>query len=485
MTTAIDTKLAGQVVKTVKFLAVDAVEQANSGHPGMPMGAADMACVLWSRFLRYDPSTPEWPDRDRFVLSAGHGCMLLYSMLHLSGYELSMEELKRFRQWGSLTPGHPEFDLTPGVEATTGPLGQGVGNAIGMALARRMLADRFNSGGNFKPINHRIFTIASDGDLMEGVSGEASSLAGHLGLGDLVVLYDDNRITIEGETSLAFSENVTARYESYGWHVDSANGHDHDAIAAAIDKALAQKKPALIACRTHIAHGAPTKQDTAGSHGSPLGEEETKAAKEKAGWPADKPFHVPEPVRDFFRARAEEGTALRTAWEQGMQEWKREDGDRAHSWDAIWRRSKDITKILMKEAPTDAGATRAHGGKVAAGRSQADAGAGGRLGRPRTLDQDRHQGVALDRAGRVRRAQLPLRRPRARDGRDRQRDALPRRLPALWCDLSRLLRLHASVDPPLGADAPAGDLDLHARLDLRRRGTARRTSRSSTSQPSG
>src|SRR5512134_1942165 len=230
MTRTIEAPLAARAVQTLKFLAVDAVEKAKSGHPGLPMGAADVAFVLWSRHLRYDPTAPDWPDRDRFVLSAGHGCMLLYALLHLAGYDLPMAELQQFRQWGSATPGHPEFGRTVGVEATTGPLGQGVGNAAGMALSAKMLAARFNDT-TFQPVTHRVFALASDGDLEEGISGEASSLAGHLQLGNLVVLYDDNRISIEGSTSLAFSEDVAKRYEGYGWHVERADGHDHDAIA--------------------------------------------------------------------------------------------------------------------------------------------------------------------------------------------------------------------------------------------------------------
>ena len=286
--------LARQAAHTIKFLAADAVQRANSGHPGLPMGAAQLSFVLWSRFLRYDPKSPQWPDRDRFVLSAGHGCMLLYSLLHLSGYDLSIDDLKEFRQWGSKTPGHPEFGHTAGVEATTGPLGQGISNAIGMALSARMLAARFNGGDGFQPVGHRIFALASDGDLMEGVSGEASSTAGHLKLGNLVVLYDDNQITIEGATNLAWSEDVGQRYEAYGWHAQRVDGHDDEAVAAAIEAALAEEeRPSLIACRTHIAHGAPTVQDSAAAHGAPLGEDELRGAKEAAGWPLEPTFHVP------------------------------------------------------------------------------------------------------------------------------------------------------------------------------------------------
>jgi transketolase len=368
MANAIDAKLAQQAVRTIRFLAVDAVEKADSGHPGMPMGAADMAFVLWSRFLRFDPTAPQWPDRDRFVLSAGHGCMLLYSLLHLSGYELSLEQLREFRQWGSATPGHPEFGHTVGVEATTGPLGQGFGNAVGMALAARMLAARFNGHDeSFAPVGQRVFALASDGDLMEGISGEASSLAGHLALGNLVVLYDDNHITIEGETSLAWSEDVSRRYEGYGWHAQRVDGHDHDALAQAIEAAIAEEeRPSIIACRTHIAFGAPGKQDTADAHGAPLGADEVRAAKEVAGWPLEPTFHVPEEVKRWFKGRAEEGRALRTSWEARFEQWRAAHPEAAAHWDAVWSREvpADLTDALIAAAPAEAGATRAHGGAV-------------------------------------------------------------------------------------------------------------------------
>jgi transketolase len=366
MPVALDPKLARDAVNTLRFLAVDAVEKAKSGHPGMPMGAADVAFVLWSRYLRYDPTAPDWPDRDRFVLSAGHGCMLLYGLLHLAGYDLPMSELQAFRQWGSRTPGHPEFGLTVGVEATTGPLGQGIGNGVGMALAGKMAADRFN--GAEQLIGHRVFVLASDGDVMEGVSGEASSLAAHLKLGNLVVLYDDNRITIEGETSLAFSEDVGARYAAYGWHVERVDGHDHEAVATAIEAALAEPdRPSFIVCRTHIAYGAPTKQDTAASHGAPLGPDEAKAAKEELGWPLEPAFHVPDAVRAFWRERAAEGARERAAWEARFDAWRAAAPGRTAAWDAIWSRAAvpaDILSRLLAAAPTGAAATREHGNSV-------------------------------------------------------------------------------------------------------------------------
>src|SRR5262245_36387197 len=246
------TSLEQLAINTIRFLALDAVEKANSGHPGMPMGMADAAFILWTRFLRYQPHDPLWPNRDRFVLSAGHGSLLLYCMLHLAGYDLPLEEIERFRQLGSKTPGHPEHGLTVGVETTTGPLGQGFGNAVGMALGARVLAARVQGGG-FQPITHRVFGIASDGDMMEGVSSEAASLAGHWGLGNLIMLYDDNHISIEGDTALAFTEDVGTRFEAYGWHVEHASAYDHEALEQAIERAVQEtSRPSLVITRSHI-----------------------------------------------------------------------------------------------------------------------------------------------------------------------------------------------------------------------------------------
>jgi transketolase len=366
MSPAPSAALSKDGANTIRFLSVDAVEKAKSGHPGLPMGAADVAFVLWSRFLRYDPTAPDWADRDRFVLSAGHGCMLLYSLLHLAGYDLSMADLQAFRQWGSKTPGHPEFGHTVGVEATTGPLGQGLANGIGMALAGKMLATRFNDA-DFQPVAHRVFVLASDGDLMEGISSEASSLAGHLGLGNLIVLYDDNGISLDGKTSLSFSEDVPARYAAYGWHVQSVDGHDHDQVSQAIEAAIADRaRPSLVACKTHIGYGAPHKQDSAEAHGSPLGADEAKAAKGALGWPVEPAFYVPDDVRDFFRARAAEGAALRTGWEQRFASWAHDHPVKSAQWDAIWTRAvpDDLMAQLLAAAPAEAAATREHGRAV-------------------------------------------------------------------------------------------------------------------------
>lgn len=297
--TTINKEDAKVCVDTIKILAVEAIEKANSGHPGAPMGCADMAFVLWSRFLRFNPDEPAWFDRDRFILSNGHASMLLYSLLHLFEYPLTLDEIKNFRQLHSLTPGHPEYGLTPGVEVTSGPLGQGISTAVGMALSAKMAEARFNKGGR-KVINHRIFGICGDGCLMEGVTSEAVSMAGHLGLGNLVFLYDDNSITIEGSTNLAFTEDVRGVFESRGWQVLEVDGHDHEAIAGAIESAIAETgRPSLIKARTKIAKGSPTKEGSHKTHGSPLGAAEIEAFKKAAGWPAEA-FHVPEAAKKSF-----------------------------------------------------------------------------------------------------------------------------------------------------------------------------------------
>ena len=302
-------------INTIRFLSVDAVQQANSGHPGLPMGAAPMAYVLWTKFLRHSPRNPGWPDRDRFVLSAGHGSMLLYSLLHLNGYDLSLDELKNFRQWGSKTPGHPEYGDTPGVETTTGPLGQGFATGVGMAIAERHLAAKFNKP-NQDIVDHYTYGIVSDGDLMEGISHEAASLAGHLKLGKLIYLYDDNHISIEGKTDIAFTENRLQRFEAYGWHVQQVeDGNDlqaiEEALIAAHDKI---DQPSLIAVRTSIGFGSPNRQDTAKAHGEPLGDEERKLTKENLGWPQEPAFYIPEEALAHFRKSVDKGLELEQSW---------------------------------------------------------------------------------------------------------------------------------------------------------------------------
>ena len=277
-------------INTIRALAMDAVQKANSGHPGMPMGAAVMAYVLWDRFLHHNPANPKWANRDRFILSAGHGCMLHYALLHLTGYDLPMEQIKQFRQAGSITPGHPEYGVTPGVECTTGPLGQGFANGVGMAIAQKFLGTQFNRPP-YSIVDYHIYAIVSDGDLMEGVTSEAASLAGHLGLGNLIYLYDDNHISIEGDTALAFTESVDERFAAYRWHVQRVDGNDIGAVHKAIEVARDEKeRPSIICCRTHIAFGSPHKQDTAGAHGAPLGADEVKLTKRNLGWPEEAQF---------------------------------------------------------------------------------------------------------------------------------------------------------------------------------------------------
>jgi transketolase len=306
-------------IDTIRTLAIDAVEKANSGHPGAPMGLAPLAYVLWTKYLKHNPHDPSWPDRDRFVLSAGHASMLLYSLLHLTGYDLSLAEIERFRQWGSKTAGHPERGLTPGVEVTTGPLGQGISNAVGLAIAERMLAARFNRPGH-EVVDHHTYVIASDGDMMEGVASESCSLAGNLHLGKLIVFYDDNHITIEGSTDLAFCEKVTDRFRAYGWHVLRVDdGNDLKGIERAIDEARAEtQRPTLVAMRTHIAYGSPNKQDTAAAHGSPLGEEEVEATKRNLGWPYEEPFAVPKQALEVFREAVDAGAAAQHRWKEAF-----------------------------------------------------------------------------------------------------------------------------------------------------------------------
>ena len=306
--------LVARAINTIRFLSADAVQKANSGHPGLPMGDAALAYTLWTRHLRFNPRNPHWPGRDRFVLSGGHGSMLLYSLLHLTGFDLPLSELKNFRQWGSRTPGHPEYGVTAGVEATTGPLGQGFANGVGMAIARAHLAALFNRPGH-AVIDHYVYGIVTDGDLMEGVASEAASLAGHLRLGSLIYLYDDNRISIDGSTDLAFTENRAARFRAYGWQVlRVADGNDVQAVDAAITLAKADPRPSLIVCRTHIGFGLPTRQDTAKAHGEPPGEQELKGAKERLGWPVEPPFLIPDDVLAHFRQAVPRGEQLEEAW---------------------------------------------------------------------------------------------------------------------------------------------------------------------------
>jgi len=354
-------------VNTIRTLSIDAVQKANSGHPGLPMGMADVAYVLWTQFLKHNPANPDWPNRDRFVLSGGHGSMLLYSLLHLTGYDLSLEELMNFRQWDSRTPGHPEYGLTPGVETTTGPLGQGFANGVGMAIAERFLAETFNRPG-FPIVDHYVYAIVTDGDLMEGISHEAASLAGHLGLGKLIYLYDDNHISIDGPTELAFTEDRCARFAAYGWHVQQIDGHDRAAIAQAIRAAQAvTDRPSLIACRTHIGYGSPHKQDTAAVHGAPLGEEEVRLTKENLGWPPDAQFLIPDEALAHFRQAIPRGQAWEAEWQRLFDRYAAQYPDLAATWQQVW--SGELPSGWDENLPTfapDDGplATRAASGKV-------------------------------------------------------------------------------------------------------------------------
>jgi transketolase len=338
-----NTNLQTRAINTIRFLSTDMVQKANSGHPGLPMGAAAIAYTIWTRHLYHNPAHPRWPDRDRFILSGGHGSALLYSLLHLTGYDLPLDELKCFRQWGSLTPGHPEYGWTVGVETTTGPLGQGFANGVGFAIAEAHLAAEFSP----EIVNHYVYAIVTDGDLMEGVASEAASLAGHLRLGKLIYLYDDNHISIDGSTDLAFTEDRMARFDAYGWHTQIvADGNDVDAIDAAINAAKADPRPSIIACRTQIGFGLPTRQGTAKAHGEPPGADELRGAKEKLGWPLEPDFYIPEDVMAFFRKALDDGRKSEGEWNARFESYRaqypnlaaefvrRMDGRLPEDWDA-------------------------------------------------------------------------------------------------------------------------------------------------------
>ena len=366
MTTGItndDLKLAAN---TIRGLAMDGVQKANSGHPGMPMGMADVASVLFLKYLNHCPTSPSWANRDRFVLSGGHGSMLLYSMLHLTGYGLPLSELASFRQWNSKTPGHPEHGHTVGVETTTGPLGQGCGNAVGMAIAERMLAERFNTPEN-ELVDHHTFVMCGDGDLMEGISHEVFSVAGHLGLSKLVLFYDSNKITIEGSTDLACSDVVKKRFQSYNWNVLETDAHDFDQIDKAVRRAIREtSKPTIVICYSHIAQGSPNKHDTASAHGEPLGAEEIKATKRNLGMPEDKDFYVPEKVTEMFSARLQKLKRICSKWEKNLAAYLQANPEKADLWkkhmeDVI---PENINDILPKFDPAKAVATRVASGTV-------------------------------------------------------------------------------------------------------------------------
>ncbi len=362
------TQLDQLCVNTIRCLSMDAVQKANSGHPGLPMGAAPMAYVLWTRFLKHHPQKTRWPNRDRFILSAGHGCMLLYSLLHLTGYDLTLDDIKQFRQWGSKTPGHPENLLVEGIETTTGPLGQGFGNGVGMALAERYLAAHFNRPGH-ELVDYKIYALVSDGDLMEGVASEAASLAGHLGLSNLIYIYDNNHISIEGSTDLAFTEDRAKRFEAYGWFVqDLPDGNDLEAVDKAIRAAQAEKnRPSIVMARTHIGYGSPNKHDTAEAHGSPLGEEEIKLTKKNLGWPLEPAFYIPDEALAHFRRAIARGEKAEAEWQQKLAAYRKQFPDLAAEWDRFVRgelpegwKSK-IPTFKVSDGPL---ATRQASGKV-------------------------------------------------------------------------------------------------------------------------
>jgi transketolase len=361
------TSLDELCVNTIRTLSMDAVQAAQSGHPGMPMGMADAAFVLWTKFLKHDPADPHWYNRDRFILSAGHGSMLLYSLLHLTGYELSLDEIKNFRQLDSLTPGHPEVHITEGVETTTGPLGQGFGTGIGMAMAEAHMAAKFNEKG-LPLTDHYVYGIVSDGDLMEGISHESASMAGHMQLGKIIYLYDDNQISIDGSTELAFTEDVQKRFDAYGWHTIKIDGHDRDAVENAIREAQSvSDQPSLICCKTHIGFGSPNKQDSAASHGAPLGEEEIRKTKEFLNWEPDKKFFIPDEALEHFRKARENGRKQHQQWQQLYADYKDKFPDKAHQFDAhLSRKTPDSYEAILPkfEADEKGMATRASSGKV-------------------------------------------------------------------------------------------------------------------------
>jgi transketolase len=354
-------------INALRVLAIDGVQKANSGHPGMPMGMAHVAYTLWARHLKHNPQNPQWPNRDRFILSAGHGSMLLYSLLYLTGYPMDLEDLKQFRQWGSVTPGHPEREPELGIETTTGPLGQGFANGVGMAIAGKHLAARFNRP-DYPIFDNWIYAIVSDGDLMEGISHEAASLAGHLGLDKIIYFYDSNRISIEGSTGLAFTEDVAARFEAYDWHVQTVDGHDTDAIEEAIQTAHETLgKPHLIICETHIAYGSPHLQDDAAAHGKPLGEEEVQLTKEALGWPSMEPFFVPEDVLAHYRLAVPRGAQAEAEWRDMLTEYEDAYPELARELDRILEgRLPDNWESAVPSFAPDQGvlATRAASGAV-------------------------------------------------------------------------------------------------------------------------
>ena len=361
---SLDPAFETKAINTIRMLAADGVQSANSGHPGMPMGMAAAAYTLWTRYMRYDPANPSWANRDRFILSAGHGSMLLYSLLHLTGYNLPLEELQHFRQWGSKTPGHPEVHHTPGVETTTGPLGQGFANGVGFAIAERWLAERYNRPGH-TIVDHYTYAIVSDGELMEGVASEAASIAGHLQLGKLIYLYDDNNITIDGGTDVSYTEDWAKRFDAYHWHVQKIDGMDPVAVARAIEAAQQDPRPSIIGCKTVIGYGSPNKAGTSKSHGAALGDEELKLTKENLGWPVEPRFFIPEDVLDFYRKALDSGRRWEADYSDQLEAYSQEFPDEAAEFRRII--AGELPENWEAALPTFVGkadATRNTSGKV-------------------------------------------------------------------------------------------------------------------------
>ena len=449
-------------INTIRFLAVDGVQKANSGHPGMPMEASDLAYLLWTRNMKYNPGNPAWANRDRFVLSAGHGSMLLYSMLHLTGYDLSLEELKNFRQLDSQTPGHPEYGCAPGVETTTGPLGQGFATGVGMAMAERYLAGLFNKPG-FPLVDYHIYALVSDGDMMEGISSETASMAGDMGLGKIIYIYLDNHITIEGDTDITFSEDVAKRFTAYNWHVQKVDGYDLPAISKAIEAGRNEaSKPSLIIARTHIAWGSPNKQDTAGAHGSPLGEEEVLLTKKNLDWPEAPSFLIPEDVLQFYRQATERGDKAESEWNTLYAHYRKQYPELATQWEAMHQEphpslwEKDLPQFSPDQGNI---ATRKASGQVLAAVKPHLPGADRRFRRPGALKQylcKRFRGIQSRQ-----RFQYPLRHQRTCHGRRFERHGTQQGANPLWRHLSDFLRLYASGHPTGGPHGTAGHLCVH------------------------
>ena len=453
-------------INSLRMLSIDAVQQANSGHPGLPLGAATMAYVLWTRYLRHNPTNPIWPDRDRYVHSAGHGSALLYALLYVTGHDLSLEDIKNFRQWQSKTPGHPERDLRTGIESTTGPLGQGFGMGVGMALAERYLAADFNRPG-FPIVDHHTYGIVSDGDLMEGISSEAASLAGHLRLGKLVYLYDDNHISIEGDTTLAFTEDVAARFLAYGWHVQRVeDGNDIAGIDAAIRNAREETgRPSLVMVRTHIGYGSP-KQDKASAHGEPLGEEALKATKEFFGWPQEPRFYVPEKALAHFRQAVDQGRKLETQWKEMFARYRAEFPAEAEKFEQ--QTKGELPAQLGRGYSCVQPERRINGNsrcfrKIAERNCETCIRSDRRFRRSRALDKYidlRLRGPVLRDTGWP---QCQIRCPGTWYGCGSERHGFARRCGALWSYISHIFGLYEAVLALIGFDGCSLDFYFHAR----------------------